>query len=88
MAGSHSSINCRLLDRYIRYNIKFPAVLENYFGMSEQKKATPAQIALAWLLAQKQPWIVPIPGTHKLERLQENLGAVAVELTSEDLRGH
>ena len=56
--------------------------------MSEQKKATPAQIALAWLLAKKQPWIVPIPGTHKLERLQENLGAVAVELTSEDLRGH
>jgi aryl-alcohol dehydrogenase-like predicted oxidoreductase len=49
------------------------------------KKATPAQIALAWLLAQK-PWIVPIPGTRKLERLDENLGAVAVELTSGDLR--
>jgi aryl-alcohol dehydrogenase-like predicted oxidoreductase len=50
-----------------------------------QKKATPAQIALAWLLAQK-PWIVPIPGTTKLVRLEENIGAVAVELTSDDLR--
>jgi aryl-alcohol dehydrogenase-like predicted oxidoreductase len=53
--------------------------------IAEKKKATPAQIALAWLLAQK-PWIVPIPGTRKLERLKENIGAVAVELTSEDLR--
>lgn len=52
--------------------------------MSEQKNATPAQIALAWLLAQR-PWIVPIPGTTKLERLQENLGAVKVELTADDL---
>ena len=52
--------------------------------VAERKKATPAQIALAWLLAQKQ-WIVPIPGTRKLERLEENIGAVAVELTSEDL---
>jgi aryl-alcohol dehydrogenase-like predicted oxidoreductase len=49
------------------------------------KKATPAQVALAWLLAQK-PWIVPIPGTTKLHRLEENLGAVNVELTREDLR--
>jgi aryl-alcohol dehydrogenase-like predicted oxidoreductase len=49
------------------------------------KKARPAQIALAWLLAQK-PWIVPIPGTRKLERLEENIGAVSVELTSDDLR--
>ena len=49
-----------------------------------KKKATPAQIALAWLLAQR-PWIVPIPGTRKLERLEENIGAVAVELTPEDL---
>ena len=46
---------------------------------------TPAQIALAWLLAQK-PWIVPIPGTKKLSRLEENIGAVNVELTSDDLR--
>src|SRR5881394_3373442 len=53
--------------------------------IGQRKKATPAQIALAWLLAQK-PWIVPIPGTTKLQRLQENIGAVAVELTSEDLR--
>jgi len=50
-----------------------------------QKKATPAQIALAWVLAQK-PWIVPIPGTTKLERLEENLGAVNVELSLDDLR--
>jgi aryl-alcohol dehydrogenase-like predicted oxidoreductase len=52
---------------------------------AERKRATPAQIALAWLLAQK-PWIVPIPGTTKLERLDENIGAVAVELTPDDLR--
>ncbi len=53
--------------------------------IGERKKATPAQIALAWLLAQK-PWIVPIPGTTKLRRLEENAGAAAVELTSDDLR--
>jgi aryl-alcohol dehydrogenase-like predicted oxidoreductase len=53
--------------------------------IADRKRATPAQIALAWLLAQK-PWMVPIPGTTKLERLDENLGAVAVELTSDDLR--
>ena len=53
--------------------------------IAERKKATPAQIALAWLLAQK-PWIVPIPGTRKLSRLEENIAAVAVELTSDDLR--
>ena len=53
--------------------------------IAEQKKATPAQIALAWLLAQK-PWIVPIPGTTKLHRLEENIGAAAVELTPDDLR--
>jgi aryl-alcohol dehydrogenase-like predicted oxidoreductase len=53
--------------------------------IAERKKATPAQIALAWLLAQK-PWIVPIPGTTKLHRLDENIGAVAVDLTSDDLR--
>jgi len=50
-----------------------------------RKRATPAQIALAWLLAQK-PWIVPIPGTTKLHRLEENIGAITVELTSDDLR--
>ncbi len=53
--------------------------------VAKQKKATPAQIALAWLLAQK-PWIVPIPGTTKLHRLDENIGAVSVELTPDDLR--
>jgi aryl-alcohol dehydrogenase-like predicted oxidoreductase len=53
-------------------------------SMGQRKKATPAQIALAWLLAQR-PWIVPIPGTTKLHRLDENLGAVSVELTPDDL---
>jgi len=53
--------------------------------IAEQKKAAPAQIALAWLLAQK-PWIVPIPGTTKLHRLDENIGATAIELTPDDLR--
>jgi aryl-alcohol dehydrogenase-like predicted oxidoreductase len=53
--------------------------------IGKQKNATPAQIALVWLLAQKS-WIVPIPGTTKLERLEENIGAAAIELTLEDLR--
>jgi len=53
--------------------------------VSERKNATPAQIALVWLLAQK-PWIVPIPGTTKLARFEENIGAVNVELTPSDLR--
>jgi aryl-alcohol dehydrogenase-like predicted oxidoreductase len=53
--------------------------------IANRKKATPAQIALAWLLAQK-PWIVPIPGTTKLRRLEENLGAAEIELTTDDLR--
>ena len=53
--------------------------------IAERKKATPAQIALAWLLAQK-PWIVPIPGTTKLHRLEENIGATSIELTTDDLR--
>jgi aryl-alcohol dehydrogenase-like predicted oxidoreductase len=52
--------------------------------IAAEKNATPAQIALAWLLAQK-PWIVPIPGTTKLNRLEENIGAVAIELTASDL---
>ncbi|PYT72722.1 MAG: aldo/keto reductase [Acidobacteria bacterium] len=54
--------------------------------IAQRKKATPAQVALAWLLAQK-PWIVPIPGTTKLARLEENIGAAAIELTPDDLRG-
>jgi aryl-alcohol dehydrogenase-like predicted oxidoreductase len=54
-------------------------------SIAQRKKGTPAQIALAWLLAQK-PWIVPIPGTTKLDRLDENIGAVSIELTPDDLR--
>jgi aryl-alcohol dehydrogenase-like predicted oxidoreductase len=60
------------------------ALVDLLARIAEQKKATPAQIALAWLLARK-PWIVPIPGTTKLHRLDENIGAAAVELTSDDL---
>ena len=61
------------------------ALVELLRAIAKKKKATPAQIALAWLLAQK-PWIVPIPGTTKLHRLEENLGAAEVELTADDLR--
>ena len=61
------------------------ALVDLLGNIAARKRATPAQIALAWLLAQK-PWIVPIPGTRKLERLDENIGALAVELTSDDLR--
>ena len=61
------------------------AVVELVGAMAARKGATPAQLALAWLLAQR-PWIVPIPGTTKLHRLEENLGAVLVELTPDDLR--
>ncbi|MGH9406157.1 MAG: aldo/keto reductase [Terriglobia bacterium] len=61
------------------------ALVDLLSRFAQQKKATPAQIALAWLLARK-PWIVPIPGTTKLHRLEENLGAADVELTPEDLR--
>ena len=60
------------------------ALVDLIGAIAERKKATPAQIALAWVLAQK-PWIVPIPGTTKLHRLDENIGAVAVGLTSNDL---
>jgi aryl-alcohol dehydrogenase-like predicted oxidoreductase len=61
------------------------AVVDLLRGIARRKDSTPAQITLAWLLARK-PWIVPIPGTRKLERLEENLGAAEVELTSDDLR--
>ena len=60
------------------------ALVDLLHDIAAQKKATPAQIALAWLLAQK-PWIVPIPGTTKLHRLEENIGAATVELTPDDL---
>jgi aryl-alcohol dehydrogenase-like predicted oxidoreductase len=61
------------------------AVVDLLARIAKQKKATPAQIAIAWLLARK-PWIVPIPGTRRLERLDENIGALAVRLASDDLR--
>jgi len=61
------------------------ALVELLAQIAAGKKATPAQIALAWLLS-RRPWIVPIPGTTKLHRLEENLGAAAIELTAEDLR--
>jgi len=61
------------------------ALVDLLSEIAKRKKATPGQIALAWLLAQK-PWIVPIPGTTKLKRLEENIGAAAIELTTDDLR--
>src|SRR5216110_3218841 len=61
------------------------ALVELLGEIAKRKKATPAQIALAWLLAQ-EPWIVPIPGTTKLNRLEENIGAGSIQLTPEDLR--
>jgi aryl-alcohol dehydrogenase-like predicted oxidoreductase len=61
------------------------ALIDLLSRIAKKKNATPAQIALAWLLAQK-PWIVPIPGTTKLHRLEENLGAANVQLTADDLR--
>jgi aryl-alcohol dehydrogenase-like predicted oxidoreductase len=74
------------LPRFTPEAIKTNQALVDLLGqIAKRKKATPAQIALAWLLAQK-PWIVPIPGTTKLHRLEENLGALAVELTPDDLR--
>ncbi|WP_298438231.1 aldo/keto reductase [Geobacter sp.] len=74
------------LPRFMPEALKANQALVDLLGrIAAQKNATPAQIALAWLLAQK-PWIVPIPGTTKLERLDENIGALAVELTAADLR--
>ena len=74
------------LPRFTPEALKANQALVDLLGkIAERKKATPAQIALAWLLAQK-PWIVPIPGTTKLHRLEENIGAAAVELTPDDLR--
>lgn len=74
-----------VVPRFTEENRKANQTLVDMLGeIAEQKNATPAQIALAWLLAQK-PWIVPIPGTTKLHRLEENLGAAAIELSSEDI---
>ena len=75
-----------VLPRFTPEALKANQALIDLLGrIAKRKDATPAQIALAWLLAQK-PWIVPIPGTTKLHRLDENIGAVAVELTQDDLR--
>ncbi|SPE40206.1 Aldo/keto reductase family oxidoreductase [Candidatus Sulfotelmatobacter sp. SbA7] len=75
-----------IVPRFTPENRKTNQVVVDLIGkFAQAKKATPAQIALAWLLAQK-PWIVPIPGTTKLHRLEENIAAAAVELTREDLR--
>src|SRR5437016_2736481 len=74
------------LPRFAQENRRANLAVVDLLGrFAKQKKATPAQIALAWILAQK-PWIVPIPGTTKLHRLEENIGAAAIELTPDDLR--
>jgi aryl-alcohol dehydrogenase-like predicted oxidoreductase len=74
------------LPRFTREALKANQALINLLGsIADRKKATPAQIALAWLLAQK-PWIVPIPGTTKLHRLEENIGAVNIKLSADELR--
>ena len=74
------------LPRFTPDALKVNQAMVDLLGkIAGQKKATPAQIALAWLLAQK-PWMVPIPGTTKLNRLDENIGALSVELTDDDLR--
>jgi aryl-alcohol dehydrogenase-like predicted oxidoreductase len=74
------------LPRFTPEAMKANQALVDLLGtIAKKKNATPAQIALAWLFAQK-PWIVPIPGTTKLHRLDENIGAVSVELTPDDLR--
>jgi len=81
-SGDFRSTLPRFQPESMRANQAFVDLLDS---MAKKTNATPAQIALAWLLAQK-PWIVPIPGTTKLSRLEENIGAVAIELTAEDLR--
>jgi aryl-alcohol dehydrogenase-like predicted oxidoreductase len=74
-----------IVPRFTPENRKANQAFVDLLGkIAERKKATPAQIALAWLLAQK-PWMVPIPGTTKLARLEENIGAVSVNLTPDDL---
>jgi len=75
-----------IVPRFTPENRKANQALVDVLGrFAKQKKATPAQVALAWLLAQKG-WIVPIPGTTRLNRLEENLGALVIELTPDDLR--
>lgn len=82
----HSTDFRNMLPRFTSEARKANRALVDLLGaMAKRKKATPAQIALAWLLAQK-PWIVPIPGTTKLKRLEENIGAASIELAAGDLR--
>jgi aryl-alcohol dehydrogenase-like predicted oxidoreductase len=81
-SGDFRNVVPRFTPENRKANLAFVEWLRKF---AEQKKATPAQIALAWLLAQK-PWIVPIPGTTKRHRLEENIGAVAIQLTVDDLR--
>jgi len=81
-AADFRSIVPRFTEENRKANLAFVEWLKAF---AERRKATPAQVALAWLLAQK-PWIAPIPGTTKQHRLEENLGAAAVELTRDDLR--
>jgi aryl-alcohol dehydrogenase-like predicted oxidoreductase len=79
--GDFRTISPRFTPQAMAQNMKLVELVRR---VAERKAATPAQVALAWLLAQK-PWIVPIPGTTKLHRLEENLGAASLELTAEDL---
>ena len=81
-ASDFRSISPRFTSEAREHNM---ALVELVKKVADRKQATPAQIALAWLLAQR-PWIVPIPGTTKLHRLEENLGAIGVDLTNDDLR--
>jgi aryl-alcohol dehydrogenase-like predicted oxidoreductase len=75
-----------MVPRFTPENRKANQALVDVLGrFAQQKKATPAQIALAWLLAQ-EPWITPIPGTTKLQRLEENIASASIELTGDDLR--
>jgi aryl-alcohol dehydrogenase-like predicted oxidoreductase len=81
-ASDFRNISPRFTEEARKANFALVELLQRIAG---QKKATPAQVALAWLLSQK-PWIVPIPGTTKLDRLEENIGAASVELSAQDLR--
>jgi aryl-alcohol dehydrogenase-like predicted oxidoreductase len=80
--GDFRGMSPRFTPQAMANNMKLVELVRR---VAERKHATPAQVALAWLLAQK-PWIVPIPGTTKLHRLEENLGAIALQLDAEDLR--
>jgi aryl-alcohol dehydrogenase-like predicted oxidoreductase len=81
-ASDYRSASPRFTPEAVAHNL---GLVERVKAVAERKQATPAQVALAWLLAQK-PWIVPIPGTTKLNRLEENLGAASLQLSAEDLR--